>query len=121
MLILFPLLEGAGGNGSKAYQCLTCGSLITYSDRLLSIGGANRHLFVNPVGVECDFYTFSSCPGATPHGAGTEAHTWFPGYRWRLAFCRYCYNHLGWHYEAASSWERPGAFWGILISHLFTQ
>jgi hypothetical protein len=35
-----------------------------------------------------------------------------------MAFCRHCGQHLGWHYEAVSTFERPRAFWGILVSHL---
>lgn len=121
MLGLFSPVKGIGGNGAKVYQCTNCGGLITYSDRLLRIGTSNRHSFVNPVGVECDFHSFSDCPGAVPHGPATEAHTWFPGYRWRMAFCRHCGQHLGWHYEAAMVFDRPSEFWGILVSHLICR
>ena len=61
--VTFPL-KGIGGNGAKVYRCFGCGGLITYSDRLLRIGTSHRHLFVNPAGVECDFYSFADCPGA---------------------------------------------------------
>ena len=113
----FPL-KGIGGNGAKVYKCFGCGGLVTYSDRLLRIGTSDRHLFVNPAGVECDFFSFADCPGAMAHGGSTEAHTWFPGYRWRMAFCRHCAQHLGWHYEAMSISQRPKEFWGILVNHL---
>ena len=63
----------------------------------------------------------SPCPGAVAHQEATEAHTWFPGYRWRLAFCRHCGRHFGWHYEAVSPPGRPVEFWGILISHLLSR
>jgi hypothetical protein len=110
-----------GGNGAKVYQCIACGGMVTYSDRLLRVGASTRHLFVNPSGVQCDFHTFYSCPGAIPHGPATEVHTWFPGYRWRMAFCRQCGQHLGWHYEAVSLTERPHAFWGVLVGHLVSR
>ncbi|HYA03388.1 MAG TPA: cereblon family protein [Syntrophobacteria bacterium] len=110
--------DGIGGNGAKAYQCVACGGLVTYSDRLICIGTSTRHRFVNPAGVKCEFHTFFSCPGAVAHPEATEAHTWFPGYRWRLAFCRRCGDHLGWHYEATSPLLRPQDFWGILVAHL---
>jgi hypothetical protein len=80
MFILFYTLDGIGGNGAKAYQCVACDSLITHSDQLIPIGGMIRHLFFNPAGTECDIYTFQSCPGAIALGEATEVHTWFSGY-----------------------------------------
>jgi len=121
MLGFLAATNGMGGNGAKVYQCKTCGGLITHSDRLIAVGGANRHLFTNPAGVDCDFQTFYSCPGAIAIGQATEAHTWFSGYCWRMAFCRHCEQHLGWHYEAVSRYERPLEFWGILVSQLTTE
>ena len=121
MIILFSALDGIGGNGAKAYQCIACGGLITHSDRLIPIGGTNRHLFVNPAGVKCDFHTFYSCPGAAAFGQATGEHTWFSGYFWRMAFCRQCGQHLGWYYEATSKTERPREFWGILVSHVISK
>ncbi|MEE9610786.1 MAG: cereblon family protein [Desulfatiglandales bacterium] len=121
MFILPSALDGIGGNGAKAYQCIVCDGLITHSDRRLPIGGTHRHLYANPSGVECDFYTFYSCPGAIAFGEATRAHTWFSGYGWRMAFCRDCGQHLGWHYEAVSRSERPYNFWGILVSLLISS
>ncbi len=121
MVFLHSALDGVGGNGAKAYQCVTCGGLITHSDRLVPIEGKNRHVFVNPAGVECDFYTFYSCPGAIAVGEATGDHTWFSGYSWRMAFCHRCGQHLGWGYEAVSRVERPCKFWGILVSHLISK
>jgi hypothetical protein len=121
MISFFSLLNKVGGNGAKIYQCISCGVLITYSDRLLSVSGSHRHLFVNPSGVECDFHTFANCPGAVALGGATEDHTWFPGYRWRLAFCRLCGQHLGWHYEKVTVSASPGEFWGMLVSNLVVR
>jgi len=121
MFSLFSPVKGISGNGAETYQCAACRGLITHSDRLLLINASDRHFFLNPAGVECDFRTFSDCPGAVAHGGATEVHTWFPGYRWRMAFCRQCGQHLGWHYEAVSTLERPREFWGILVSHLVAR
>lgn len=121
MVILPYTLDGIGGNGAKVYQCVACGSLITHSDQLVLIGGTNRHLFVNPAGLECDFQTFQSCPGAVAVGEGIEVHTWFSGYMWRMAFCRRCSQHLGWYYEAILKSKRPWEFWGIIVSHVRSQ
>jgi hypothetical protein len=118
MRVFSSALNGVGGNGAKAFHCISCNGLITHSDRLIVIEGTNRHLFVNLSGIECDFHTFYSCPGAIAIGEATEAHTWFSGYYWRMAFCRHCGQHLGWHYEAVSRYERPLDFWGMLVENL---
>lgn len=121
MVIQHSVLDAIGGNGAKAYQCFACGGLVTYSDRLVPIAGRSRHFFVNPIGVECDFHTFYSCRGAVALGEPTLADTWFPGFSWRMAFCRRCGRHLGWYYEAVSASESPGEFWGMLLSQLTTK
>lgn len=121
MFHLFAPPAGPGGNGARAYQCSSCQGLIATSDRLLSIDGKHLHSFVNPAGVECRFYTFASSPGAAARGPATKEYTWFPGYRWSLAFCRACGQHLGWHYEAVSDQVKPAEYWGILITHLLTR
>lgn len=118
MLSFFFLSKGVGGNGSKVYRCVACGSVVTHSDRIILVAGNTQHQHVNPEGIECDFYTFSSCPGAIALGEATEAHTWFPGYSWRVALCVNCGLHLGWHYELLSKTQPPMEFWGILIAHV---
>lgn len=121
MFTLFHASGGLGGNGAKAFQCAACGGLITHSDRLLAVEGTNRHLFVNPAGVECDFHTFSSCPGAIALGDATNEHTWFSGYSWRIAFCRRCGQHIGWQYETFFMSSRPVQFWGILLDRILIE
>jgi predicted RNA-binding Zn-ribbon protein involved in translation (DUF1610 family) len=112
------VIKATGGNGAKVFQCFACGYLITRSDHLISLQGKNRHVFINPVGIEFDFQTFSSCDGAIAVREATVEHTWFPGYAWRFALCGRCGEHLGWYYEGVSSWNRPSAFWGILVARI---
>ena len=113
-----PLSAGIGGNGSKAYRCSACNSVITSSDRLVPVSGMNRHNFTNPAGVFCDFFTFSSCPGALAFGDPIVEHSWFPGYGWSVALCENCGNHLGWHYKAVSTLQELPEFWGILVDQV---
>jgi hypothetical protein len=115
----FPASDG-GGNGTRSYKCAFCGSAVTYSDRFVEIAGSIAHSFTNPQGVRCDFHTFSSCPGLVAQGEATEEYSWFPGYKWSLALCRGCGNHLGWRYESVSGSDRPMVFWGILRCHILT-
>ena len=121
MLMFYNSMDGMGGNGAKVFQCTVCGRLVTRSDRFLSLDGKKRHNHVNPSGVECDFHTFYSCPGAIALGNATSEYTWFPRYAWRMAFCRQCGQHLGWHYERTSRFERPSEFWGILLSSVASE
>jgi len=112
------LFAETGGNGTRAYRCSECSSVVTYSDRLTAVSGSKTHTFTNPAGMRCDVQTFSSCPGAIAIGQPTGEYTWFPGYEWSLAVCRHCGSHLGWYYEAASEQTGPKDFWGILTYHL---
>ncbi len=113
-----PLLSGLSGNGSKVFLCLQCSLAVTSADRAVEIGGRMRHVFMNPLGIEFDFMTFIACPGAIAVGPPTEEHTWFPGYGWRLALCRGCGVHLGWHYRRELPVRLPAEFWGILTAHV---
>jgi hypothetical protein len=92
--------------------------MITYSDRLVAVSGEKRHLFTNPAGVSCEFFTFASCPGAVAVGDPTEEYSWFPEYGWSFALCESCGNHLGWHYKAASGLHEFPEFWGILVNRV---
>jgi cereblon len=112
------LLSGMGGNGTKSYQCLLCSSVVSYSDRLITVFDTKRHSFINPAGVSCELLTFSCCPGAILFGEPTEEHSWFPGYSWSLALCGHCNSHLGWYYRAVSEPADLSEFWGILVSNI---
>jgi hypothetical protein len=112
------LSHGTGGNGKKAFRCFFCNSIVTSSDRVVTIDGSNIHCFTNPSGLRCEFQTFSSCPGALPYGHPTIEHSWFPEYRWSMALCRQCKNHLGWHYTAIAEFSKPREFWGLLRYHV---
>jgi hypothetical protein len=109
------------GNGAKTFHCNVCGSLVARSDHLVTLGGRNRHIFINPAGIECDFQTFIFCSGAVAIGEATVEQTWFAGYAWRMAFCRQCGQHLGWYYQGMSQTGRPSEFWGILVSRVLSQ
>lgn len=118
MGVVFKGIQSLGGNGVKGFHCIQCLSFISSSDLFLKLNGAQRHSFVNPEGIYCEFYSFHSCPGAVPHGRDTEQDSWFPGYAWTPAFCVFCGNHLGWHYRAVSVTSRPMEFWGILMDQV---
>ncbi len=99
---------------SKAYVCTNCGILITHSAANLKINGATQHSFLNPVGVQCNFLTFSDCQNVYVHEELFLDHSWFPGYGWRFLICGACAQHLGWKYDAVRKRVRPTSFFGVL-------
>jgi hypothetical protein len=101
-------------NEGKIFRCKACGNTLTALDQLVEIEGSSSHSFTNPSGIQFGFHTFSACPGASVLGEATEAYSWFPGFRWRLAVCGRCGSHVGWHYE--SEIAPVDEFWGIIVS-----
>ena len=47
-------------------------------------------------------------------GKATNEFTWFPGYAWRIAYCKSCQHHLGWSYYSNEA-ER---FYGLILDYL---
>jgi hypothetical protein len=109
------------GKTGEVYQCKVCGNPLTGRDLVIDIGGNTSHCFTNPSGLEFGFHTFALCPGATVLGDPTDAFSWFPGYRWRIAVCARCGSHVGWHYEAMNPHHQPSEFWGIIVSSIPTN
>lgn len=94
-------------------RCLRCQHEVTARRHAVEIGGAHTHMFRNPAGWSFRIGCFSDAPGAVVAGVATYAHTWFPGYAWRLAHCRGCGTHLGWWFVGASD-----AFAGLVLTRL---
>lgn len=99
----------------SAYHCSVCGAFITDSGAFININGANRHSFMNPAGIRCNFMTFVGCENALEHPDLYEEHSWFPGYGWRFLNCAKCFQHLGWKYDAVTGKVHPTNFFGILL------
>ena len=71
--------------------------------------------FVNPYGVVHHFRCYGRALGCSTKGNAHHADTWFPGYRWKIATCGNCDDHLGWLFEATDS------FYGLLVAKIITQ
>jgi hypothetical protein len=104
----------------KVYHCLQCGAVITHSDALIPLNGAQNHSFTNPAGVRCNFMTFSHCDNVLVHEELFLRHSWFPGYGWRFLVCSRCLQHLGWKYDAVITGAGPETFYGVLIDAIET-
>lgn len=97
----------------RRLYCIACRQVITHLDERISVNGAPEHNVRNPYGIEFHIGCFKSAYGCRAGGAATLAHTWFPGYAWRLDLCARCGLHLGWMYYAATD-----AFHGLILNRL---
>ena len=96
--------------------CLACRALITDQDECVSMQGAHEHVCTNPHGLAFRVGCFRSARGCRQFGEATSEHTWFQGYRWRIALCAKCQAHLGWIFEASA-----GAFYGLILDRLTSR
>lgn len=97
-------------------HCGTCGHSITSRTESTSVNGSHGHTFTNPHGFVFRIGCFGAAPGCIATGDPTEAWTWFPGFRWRLALCRHCRAHLGWSYRSGVG----DGFFGLILDRLIS-
>lgn len=79
-------------------RCATCGHVLALRRDRVSVDGAHRHTFVNPVMVVFKIACFRRADGATPVGVSSDEWTWFADHRWRVALCGACQRHVGWQF-----------------------
>jgi hypothetical protein len=103
--------ESDAGKGRKI-RCRGCEQIITDDAQRISVAGGHSHYRVNPSGIEFHFQCFNQAPGCSALGPATYEHTWFTGYRWQIAICNRCGEHLGWLYRGSSS------FYGLISNKL---
>ena len=97
----------------RGWRCRSCNGHITDEEARIAMAGDSVHRRVNPLGVEFEFGCFSSAPGCRAVGSETDEHTWFAGYRWRIALCSHCRTHLGWQFRSADN-----QFFGLIVERL---
>lgn len=95
--------------------CWKCAHVLADAADTHEIHGGVEHEFSNPYGVVHRFRCYRHALGCSTKGSAYHADTWFPGYRWKLATCGNCDDHLGWLFEAGDS------FFGLLVSKIVTQ
>jgi uncharacterized CHY-type Zn-finger protein len=93
--------------------CRYCRNIITSPKERIEIEGRMSIAFTNPAGIVYRIGCFSSARGCVSCGVPTEEFTWFKGYRWDVALCSVCMNHLGWRYQGK---ERQ--FFGLVLDYL---
>lgn len=107
-------LDDTDINPDKAIRCRHCQHIITRPSHKLDIAGQHIYCFRNPVDVDFVIGCFAVAEGCRTPGDATDAHSWFHGYRWRIALCGQCGEHMGWRYDNASG----SGFFGLIINKL---
>jgi len=97
----------------RGWRCRSCNGHITDEGERIAVAGDSVHRRVNPLGIEFEFGCFGTAPGCRTVGGETDEHTWFAGYRWRIALCGHCQTHLGWRFQSSDH-----QFFGLIVERM---
>ncbi len=101
------------GRERKWVRCRNChGKTALVADRI-EIERVKVHIFSNPAGIMFRVICFSDACGAVNVTEYTGDHSWFQGYLWSVSLCRFCGNHIGWHYNSGLK-----GFYGLIADRL---
>lgn len=95
--------------------CVFCHCVITSEGETTEVCGNHFHTCTNPANIVFNIRCFSHAPGCSPVGIATAEHTWFSGYRWQIALCKDCGEHLGWLFRDGDS------FYGLIANRLLSE
>lgn len=99
--------------------CAHCGHAITEADQRIEMAGTHAHRFCNPAGWVYDIGCFRIAPGCNHVGELIAEHTWFAGYRWQIAVCGRCGEHMGWRYQGGTG--TGDGFHGLILERLVSE
>jgi len=94
--------------------CAECSGAVTAPEARIQVKGGHEHAFFNPHGVIFRIGCFAEAPGCAAIGEASSEFSWFPGYLWRVVYCRRCQTHLGWSFFGAEA----TAFFGLILNRL---
>lgn len=97
---------------AKNLRCKSCGHVITSTAEKISVNESHQHIGKNPSGYIFTFGCFRDAPGCLVAGQSSYEHTWFAGYRWQIAVCASCGDHLGWLFR------KQDRFYALIIDKL---
>ncbi len=101
--------------GSEEFiRCRSCLRVVTHDSERVEIQGAHLHTFANPSGVVFEIGCFGAATGCAHAGPTTNEFSWFRGYRWKIAVCGGCLNHLGWRFSSGGG----HVFHGLILNRL---
>ena len=93
--------------------CAFCLQTVTHPSRQIMINQSLHHIFVNPHGMVFEIGCFTHAQGCMTASKASNEFSWFPGYSWKIAVCRYCSTHLGWIFSSQSDF-----FFGLILEKL---
>ncbi|MFW6049765.1 MAG: cereblon family protein [Myxococcota bacterium] len=102
---------GQGAPGGRRLVCKTCGAPIARTGARMRVRGQHEHVCVNPHGIPFHLGCYREAR-VVAVGTPTEEWTWFGGFRWQIALCPGCGQHLGWRFTG------DDVFYGLLVSRL---
>ncbi len=106
--------DAFAAQADRYLRCRTCGYAITRDRDRILVCDSHEHRCTNPHGIEYRIGCFREAPGVMETGAETLEYTWFAGYRWRIALCGGCSEHLGWGFRGQSG----DRFFGLTLARL---
>jgi cereblon len=109
--------------------CVNCNARLTTSGQVFTVEGAEgtTSTYVNDHGAIHQIMTLREVDENKIgfQGRASVENTYFPGYCWRISYCRICYSHLGWKFqkldESPNKTNRPSTFWGFMSSSVKTS
>lgn len=93
--------------------CRRCRRPIARPEDAIEVNASHGHFCTNPYGYSFRIGCFADACGLIIDAAANDAHSWFPGYHWQLAYCVDCHVHLGWFYRGAGD-----SFYGLILDRL---
>ncbi|MGQ0657143.1 MAG: cereblon family protein [Chromatiales bacterium] len=105
------------GRSKRRLRCAACGQTVTDEAQRIAMRGSHLHRCTNPAGYTYGIGCFRNAPGCGHVGELTAAYTWFAGYRWQVALCGGCGEHLGWRYRDSGS----EGFYGLITARLIPE
>ncbi|MEE8059210.1 MAG: cereblon family protein [Pseudomonadales bacterium] len=108
------LMESLEEDSGDLLLCRCCNAAITRSSEKIEIGISHHYRFTNPAGISYSIGCFRNASGCSIVGAATDEESWFGGYKWQMAICSECQEHLGWYYQN----RRERFFFGLIQDRL---
>lgn len=113
---LASMVEDALHEKKGYVYCAVCSHVVSHVDHRIVVNGSHDHHFTNPHGFRFHVGCYAEALGCAISGDPMAADTWFPGFRWRLAACEECRQHLGWFFAS------PDAnFYGLVVDRIQTD
>ena len=94
--------------------CAMCSAVLARRTDRTEINGSHEHTCTNPHGYTFHLGCYAEAPGCSISGQPMAADSWFAGFRWRLATCSNCDNHLGWYFQS----QAEQYFYGLILNRI---